>query len=298
MLFHHFNIIFERLISGKNREIFANATRFLELCLSLLPNTSNILKSSKTTDLQTNEKQKNEKEKDVKSIHISSSDNSDFEEGKSFYCWVPPHMKELKFTEMKNYGAYLKHKEDSFNLSSEKLFLNPEKSNFLNTPQKQKDYSRIKKSKSQININKQNIKSSNSLHPKLILKNNEKLEEIIELKQEIKSVRHYNHQYLKKNQDLETKFYEISKAYISLMNCFKKLAIFSKTIILENFPASSHKKWLSSIEKFDSEKKEIENYLKGKSILSHRFCDLVDSSFKQNTDKNQKIGSIALFKNK
>ncbi len=49
----------------------------------------------------------------LKKDHCSSQNSED----KLFYTWVPPHMKELKFNEMKNYDEFIKNKEYSLNNS-------------------------------------------------------------------------------------------------------------------------------------------------------------------------------------
>ena len=56
------------------------------------------------------------------------------------------------------------------------------------------------------------------------------------------------------------------------MDCFEKLANFSKNLVNEE------KNKIEIIEKLEEEKKKIDSYLKFKSIFSYRFSELLESS--------------------
>lgn len=274
------------MLSGKNRLLYANASRFLEISIFLQCKTADF--SIKKANLATVERPKNAKnEKSVilndfsnvsavlKRDKCSSNGNSDEVRlnEKSFYKWVPPHMKELKFDEMKNYGDYVNFKEKSLNSSDLRL----NQSNFSFTPPKMKDY--LKNSKSQKTINKSLIEN-----PKIPIKNenNEEISAFMEIKEELKKTRQCNSQYLKKNQELEMKFFEISKAFEKMMNIFEKTLDFSKNLIREHPLEESQEKWNNYLERLEGERKKVEGYLKFKAIFAYRFSELVDSHCRKN----------------
>ena len=294
------NITKEKIIMDKNNNSLNKSNNSLDKNNNLLNKSKNFSQN------ETNISQM------LKKDHCSSQNS----EEKFFYTWVPPHMKELKFNEMKNFGEFIKNKEFSlgfyrkykefyFILFYEKgeSFSKSEKKQTLNLPPKQKDY--IKKSKSQLNLNnlRQNEEISNKFQinfdesvikpkiNKINIKNQEEIEKINELKDELKKTRKCNNEYFKKNQDIEMKFFEITKAYIGLTNCFEKLVDFSKNLHLPN----EEKNKIEIIEKFEEEKKKIDSYLKFKSIFSYRFSELLESSSKNVFNDYKKSAQSLIF---
>ena len=289
------------MLSGKNRHFYANASRFLEITIFLQCKTSDF--SIKKANLTTIEKPKNAKnEKNEKIVDFSNvspvlkpdkcfSNNTSNEillNDKSFYKWVPPHMKELKFDEMKNYEDYVNFKEKSLNSSDIRL----NQSNFSFTPPKMKDY--LKKSKSQIMM-KHHINKSLIENPKIPIKNENNQETaFMEMKEELKKTRQCNNQYLKKNQELEIKFFEISKAFEKIMNIFEKTIDFSKNLIKESPLEEYKEKWNNYLERLEGEKRKIDGYLKFKSIFAYRFSELVDNFCRKNL-KEYEISFESIF---
>lgn len=257
-------------MSGKNRKILANAVRFIQICMNLLlpplGNKSYIISKGTQKYLTP----------DRKSFQISAMllrdeafDNSSEKEN-SFYKWNPPGVKELKFSEMKHFNEYSEYKQKH-------LLTSPhfDRTNFSNTPPQQKSYIKIKKSKSQINVNTEKTKKSPV--PELPNKMKEESQKLIELKKELKIIRQTNHDYLKKNQELEQKFYDLSNAYKVVLDLFDRLYGTSKKVFEEFVKDfNSKKKWNGILENLQEERKKIDNYLKFKSIFSFRFGDLVD----------------------
>ena len=209
------------------------------------------------------------------------------EEEKYFYKWVPPTVGETKFNEMKHYDEIIKQKENSLNNSGANSS-GQNKSNYSNTPPKQKDYLNLKKSKSQININKEKDKITEEISNK-DNDNNILYDKHSELRREMKSLRMSNNQYFKKNQDLELKYYEISKAYNSMIGIFEKMIGFSKELINDNLMEKNRKEAFEKIEGFEDERNKIESYLKFKSIFSYRFSELIKSQCKNNFDEYRKF---------
>ena len=286
------------MLSGKNRLLYANASRFIEIVVFLQCKTADF--SIKKANLTTIERPKNAKNEKslilndfsnvspvLKRDKCSSNNNSDeilLNNDKSFYKWVPPNMKELKFDEMKNYEDYVNFKEKSFNSSDIRL----NQSNFSFTPPKQKDYLKKSKSMKQHKINKSlienakiPIKNENNENAKIPIKN-ENISAFIELKEELKKTRISNNQYFKKNQELEIKFFEVSKAFEKIMNIFEKTLDFSKNLIKETPLEEYKEKWNNYVEKLEGEKRKIEGYLKFKSIFAYRFSELVDNFCRKN----------------
>jgi len=227
----------------------------------------------------------------LKRDKCSSNNSQDFIE-KSFYKWVPPHMRELKFIEMKNYEEY---KDNSLNSSG----LNnayEKSSNFSNTPPKEKDY--LKKSKSQINFKKENNSNSGNLvrdSSEKIKGNEESFEKLNEIKEELKKTRQCNNIYLKKNKELEIKLFEISKAYTILMNCLDKSLELSRNIAKESLMEEYKIKWNNMIDKIDAERRKIDNYLKFKSVFSYRFSELVDNGCKKNYEEYETLSQSIIY---
>lgn len=245
--------------------------RFIEICLVLSGNTGDSaqLSTKIARNRESPEKTERFSTPDVKSVHISSGlrrdrcDSQEFlkETGNSFekfYKWVPPGVTELSFSE-KTQGNYQETSGFSRN-----------RGEFSNTPPKQKEYLRVKACKSEVNLKKT---AKNCENPSFSLGKSEETQQN-ELKSEIKRIRQCNHEYLKRNRDLEAKFFDLTNAYKILIDLFDKLNSTAREIATQH---ACERKLVANIEKLQQERKKIDNYLKFKSIFSYRFSEIVES---------------------